>query len=538
MKRLPDETVALIGELHSAAKRFRRRADRESEQIRLIERVADSREAAAIYSLLTYLFDRSASVAAAACDAIDRLLRSMALEELPALDREARRWDYWDQPSAWHKLQSAGVDSLPKTVASRTSVLGLVSCHPNGHVRERAVRLLATTADEAALPFLLIRVNDWVANVRETARQGVEQRLHGGPPGVFLANLPLVIRLVSCRRDSYAGLVQEIVRRLAGSHLAVALARLIRHGPRELARPVFQLAVQLPGSHLRPMVEAASQSQDTALRLWAARCLPTVVAGQELEEALAVQARDRSMPVRRAALAVRLEALPATAPPALETSLLDPSPSIRELARFHLGQLGRGDFAAFYREALANARHQATAIAGLGETGKKDDALRIVPYLESPQARERQAAVRALSRLAGEEHSELLVSCLDDDSPKVTREVCEALQAQTDALDAKRLWAIFTHDSRRHVRLAALALLDAMPTWLRLPYLIRSAADADEAVARRGRVYIERRYNKVFTRPTEEEQRLIEAALVECAGSLDEAFLKELRSRLRWWEPG
>jgi hypothetical protein len=44
--------------------------------------------------------------------------------------------------------------------------MALASFHPSGYVREEAIAHLAAVWDGTELPFLLIRVNDWVAPVR------------------------------------------------------------------------------------------------------------------------------------------------------------------------------------------------------------------------------------------------------------------------------------------------------------------------------------------------------------------------------------
>jgi hypothetical protein len=71
--------------------------------------------------------------------------------------------------------------------------------------------------------------------------------------------------------------------------------------------------------------------------------------------------------------------------------------------------------------------------------------------------------------------------------------------------------------------------------WKGLPHLIRAARNKDVALAQRPRRYIERRYNRVFTKPTAEERRQIEVAFHDCAGLRDEAFLEGLRQWLRSW---
>jgi hypothetical protein len=59
----------------------------------------------------------------------------------------------------------------------------LASCHPNGYVREAALHGLSTN-DERTLPFVLLRLNDWVAPIRSLALE----RLRGWTLGLERPN--------------------------------------------------------------------------------------------------------------------------------------------------------------------------------------------------------------------------------------------------------------------------------------------------------------------------------------------------------------
>jgi HEAT repeat protein len=534
MKPLSDQTTALLQQLASGQGILARLTGSEAKRIHLIEQVAGCREVAAAVGLIGLLFDGSAAVAQSAAGAIHRLLAAAIEADLLALDEQLRRRDTWAAPMGWKHLRPEDLPGLPGTEQSRPSVLGMASFHPNGHVRERAVRLLSGGGDEASLPFLLIRLNDWVANVREAARESVERRLREGPIEHFVHILGLVLRLGRCGRDDHADIVQAVVSRLVDPRQAAALSEVICFRDRTVARHCFQVAAATPGAPLSHLVEAALQAEDAVLRLWATRRLPEVASGAALEEALQALQSDCSMPVRRQALTVRLEIFPQTAVAPLEEALFDPNPALREFSRFHLSRLGRQDIAACYREALSGGRHRAAAIAGLGETGARPDAALLLPFLTSPERSERQAAVRAVGRLAGDEHLEILVERLTDDGPKVCREAQQALQSQAGLLDPGRLWTIFTTDQRLRVRLAALLVLDKVGTWRKMPYLIRAASEREKGLALQARRLIEWQYNRVFTRPTAEEERGIRSTLEECAGSLSPTFVERLRCHLGW----
>jgi HEAT repeat protein len=532
MKHLSDNASTLVQRLYASKGILSRLIGGDGVAPQLIQQLADSQELAAVIPLIDFLFDGSTNVAVSASDAIHRLMAGATTEDLVALDEQVRRWAHSGYPTRWIRLQPGDVLALPKTQMSRTSILGLASFHPSGYVRESAIHQLATMQDGSELPYLLIRLNDWVAKVRQAAHWAINVRLRDGSVEPLLRNLGLVFRLTECGRDDHSGIINAVIRRLTEAENGSALATIILSGPPQLARRCFRAAIQIPGSHVARLVEIALQSEDAVLRLLATKQIRATVSVERLEETLSAIQKDRSMIVRRAALEIRLNCFSDTAVPAFEASLLDRSASVREFARFHLRILSGGDFAALYRQALSDSKNRAAAIAGLGETGIREDAALLLPLFATSARKERAALVRSIGVLAADGHVEFLRSCLTDNSPKVAKEAQRALQTQVGSLDGEQLWDTFTNDHRPHVRRAVLVLLDNIGTWSKLAYMIRAACDDDGGIALIARAYIEKRYNRVFTRPTAEEKQRIGLAVTECAARLDPEFLRRLRFHL------
>jgi len=94
---------------------------------------------------------------------------------LPALDARLRE-GYLAPPAShnsWWDLTPASLGHLAVETDHDLLLVGLCASHPNGHVREQAVVRLAHSNPDVALPFLLLRVNDWVPAVRLRARTAV-----------------------------------------------------------------------------------------------------------------------------------------------------------------------------------------------------------------------------------------------------------------------------------------------------------------------------------------------------------------------------
>ncbi len=109
------------------------------------------------------------------------ILQHQGVPALPSLEMQLRRSSssrlyasghFYPCHRDWFDLQPSSLaavvdDSDPHAA----SVLGLLSCHEDGHVREAAVRALAARGE--GLPWLLMRVNDWVSAVRVRATTAV-----------------------------------------------------------------------------------------------------------------------------------------------------------------------------------------------------------------------------------------------------------------------------------------------------------------------------------------------------------------------------
>ncbi len=109
------------------------------------------------------LFGRRREVNQSAEQLLALLLQSLRSSELPALDDQMRGYGPWW--ASWDRIEPADVRRLKQT-ASTWATLAVLSMHRSGYVREAALRRLAETNDGTELPYLFIRLNDWVAEIR------------------------------------------------------------------------------------------------------------------------------------------------------------------------------------------------------------------------------------------------------------------------------------------------------------------------------------------------------------------------------------
>src|SRR5262245_55917375 len=78
----------------------------------------------------------------------------------------------------------------------------------SGYEREQAVLTLGCLRNPASIPYLVVRANDWVAQVRTAAYAALIGMLE--PPFVraFVAALPQIQHLMTCGRADHAELLR------------------------------------------------------------------------------------------------------------------------------------------------------------------------------------------------------------------------------------------------------------------------------------------------------------------------------------------
>jgi HEAT repeat protein len=542
MKTISPETREKIGHLLRGSNFWNRMFANTEEQVELLHDIGYSCESAAIPEIAWLLVGASGPVWRAAAEAVHRLLATLAPLDLAALDQRIREIGSYDRERdrRWRKLRPS---DLSRFVSSEfaVSLLGLASFHSSGYAREAAVEKLSALDSGQELPFLLIRLNDWVVPVREAAARAVNTRLRPEYAHHFLRNLRLVLRLESCGRANRA-LVDIICGLLRRAECQEVLQAGMKSSDRALRRASFQLAANAEQSARAVIIRAALADTDPVARAWAVkRFLPEVTAG-ELPSIAAPMLADRFMPVRRDTLWALATKCPDFAAEPLKRALLDSHFGMREVARCFLAADGHFDIRKFYLDAVQRreARTLAAAIRGLGETGKPEDAGVVSEFLNAPKPSLRRAATYAVGKLDAEHFVAQLMQMLADEMPGVSREALKALLPKARHQSLDDFWKLFANDKRVFVRRNTLVLMLRFGKWEKLPPLLLACADEDKLLAEIAAGAVHDwivHYNGSYAEPTRRDFENIESALRKVHTRLPRKSVDEIRACLKIYFP-
>jgi hypothetical protein len=464
------------------------------------------------------------------------LLRAMPMRRYPELEVLRHAGRSYPIDGQWWNLRPDDVRQLVG-LDDAWAALGVTTFHQSGYVREAAVRALGAAAGDEGLelPFLLLRLNDWVPEVRRAARAALASRVHVRYADAMWRALPLVERLREQRRADHGGVIRWIELLLVDPDTRPALVRALGAPDRWVRRHAARLA--LARADVDPAdVERALGDEDDVVRSIAFGERARLDEGARRAAVLRAVDDPSAMLRRRAleALAAEDGIDVATRRHALEARLADRQRWLRELARALLQALVPAfDAAARYRELSATtraARPLIGALAGLADSGGEDDVLAVAPFLADPRAKVRGAAVAAAATLDAESVT-FLVDALVDPSRRVARAAARLLSRRARAGLADLVTATFeAEDTPPHARSYALEVLCAAQPWPRLERLLRLTRSRNPEAAALARARVSAHTSIA---PTAGELAAVERALADCA--LDAAERAAVRREMDVW---
>jgi HEAT repeat protein len=259
-----------------------------------------------------------------ALDALKRILARATPAELLRFESEGRaEYGWWFH---WH-----GID--PRTVAGAPiAIRMLATFHPSGYVREDAVKSLA--GEEEALPYLLLRLNDWVEPVASSAERAVDACLARASAAAVIRCLPIVERLRSVRRRALHAVVDSVERRVTSPSALAALREALGSGSSLVRRACVLYAARLPPGDSVSLLVPLTADRDSVVASRATEALVRIVPPAAMQATVGPLLHSPIGKVRLVSLGALLSSGAADLDGVLRRALLDTTAAVRELARY------------------------------------------------------------------------------------------------------------------------------------------------------------------------------------------------------------
>lgn len=413
-------------------------------------------------------------------------------------------------------------------------LLGAASLNGNGFVRERALRHLADLGHARAVPYVLLRLGDWVQQVREEAERALRRLMDAGHVEPFLNHHVLTEHLHRVGRVDLAEIYAAIASHLRDPrHRPLLLYRLASADERQRLFIYRVLKPEL--EHDQDLVAAAAQDRSPTVRAWAAEFLAREKLANH-HDLLRRLLRDR---VPRVRLAV-LQWLPSPTPLSLQDEVAEQifadSRSVRDVALFLLRREGHTDVADRYRARLTSTYAEGVQpgwVAGLGETGQPTDLPLVRPFLHAPRSKVREAALRAAGRLDFPAVRREVLKVLEDRSSRVRRAAVTLLSGHRDEEIVARARRLMREGSEP-TQWTAFTLLGSRDGWEVVPDILSGLMAESERIRQTAWVRLDDWYRRHQTQgwltPDDRTSRALAAALQQVTSDGIEVPTQYIRS--------
>jgi len=469
-----------------------------------------------------------------AAEKLTEMLCSLTVKQLIWLSGNIG-WNDWHSSEVRLDIDWKNIDISRKhfkhlSAEQYSSILKLGTFHYNGYFREKCMEYAAEY--EGSLPFLMLRVNDWVEVIRERAFLLVQSRLKQCPPEEIILSLPCFERIKNSgrRKAEYIYCLEKEIEQFLGKTIRRINIDKINRYEIFVRNCIYRYISKTAVFEIDRMEQLVDGAKDSyAKRILIQGILKNYECGEnKLKEYL----HNKSVIVRRCALEKLYYRLRNTWR-GIEELLLDESKKIREEVSYIIEKHTDFNILDFYFQKL-NEGAAAIPILGVGEHGTSREGERIVPFLEADEPKITKAALTACGQLIGAGDEELYWKYLSDRRPGVAKQAYLVIKRLEIRYGAERLYKEYQRNSGFVQRKYFLNLLLNEPSWSRLPFLLLLFDSGAENPAMEYKIYEKITQRSMYAKVSVQQAEEIRRVFGLMGDRLPERLKKEIEMDLKY----
>lgn len=465
-----------------------------------------------------------------AAQALEGALRNVTFDDIIRIDTQMRQTTSMEWNINWRKYKIEDFFTSKMSVAERRAIIIFASFNPNGYIREKAVVMMKVY--DNTLPYIILRQNDWVVQVRQAASRSFDERLQKLNEGELLIALPYAEKLKWSSRGSHGEYTKRFFQKLTSPEHREDLKKGLQSTNVRTRRICINALLESSQSGSLLALNHLKLEPDPFLRSMLFRQLCGTK--MNLNEVAMVMLRDNYSINRIIALQYLRDENEKDIWDIACTLLFDKNASVRVMAREILQERDNDfDFRSFYIAALEE--NNVLAIAGLGETGQAVDAHYMERYLGDERMMVVRSVLTALMSLDADKYASTTHNMLGEDRIGIVK-TAQQLIMKYNVPDYDEIRNIFWSTPYEYTKIKCAAILFSASKWQRLVYMLEVLSCDSESLQRLARQAIQgwlSNFNKFFAQANMQQKEMIQGLLEKQNDKLADSIKKELLFVLR-----
>lgn len=325
-------------------------------------------------------------------------------------------------------------------------------CHPNGYVREFALKKISATSNSKSLPFLLVSLNDHIGNVRKLAEYEIIRTFRQENKATILFSLPLIKRLKELEHKENLDVYNRLNTILLNQFDLLEKAQ--ESKDIYISRYGFELSFRLDEQHKVQVIKNGLKKTDRMILRWT---FNEILKEEQWEKEYLSQVLSHPQMIIRK-LACEWCYNNRVKEEQMIPKLLDQTAVIKYLALDYVKkQFLDIDCREYYLQHLKD--NPINAIHGLAILQDKRDQDRMVPLINSSKKKIRVSVLNWLSCLPLEEQVPIYIECLSDSSRDVRNKAIDQLSTHYSLQIKEQLTPLFKERKETRFQLSIIKIL-------------------------------------------------------------------------------
>lgn len=465
-----------------------------------------------------------------AAQSLARMLANLNYDDIVSIDGQMRQTTSMEWSIDWHKKSIEDFFSPKMTVVERRAIIIIASFNPNGFIREKALMMMKDY--DNTLPFIILRLNDWVIQVRQAAYKDYHEKMQKLNEGELLLALPFVEKLRWGSRGSNDEYIKLFFEKLTSQEHQEELKSGLLSNDVRRRRICISALFDSSYTNISMAIKHLEHEPDPFLRSVLFTKLSS--AGSQIDSAARTMLQDKFHTNRRLALQYLYETKSEDVINISSALLLDRNVSVRALARNILQDKNNSfKFSSFYIKALDNST--VAAIAGLGETGHITDAHHIERYLRDNRIAVVRAALVSLMRLDSGKYKAVILEMLDDKRIGVVK-TAQQLILKYQVQDYDLIKKIFVDTPYEYTKIKCAVILFSASKWNSLMFMLEAISCDSENVRCLAHQAIEKwifTFNRSYVQVSLQQKESIKQLIQNLQDLLSDSTKRELLFTLK-----
>lgn len=410
-------------------------------------------------------------------------------------------------------------------------LLGVASLNYSGYIREKALKLSSGLPDSRIIPYILLRLSDWVLPVRNLALHILKSKFTAENFDAFIDNFYLIDKLQNVLRVDLKSVRQEIVDYLGDDTLLDKLKSKLKHPNVKLRLFCYRLLEDRIAVD-DDIINFALKDKSFEVRVWLVNAIKNLDEARR-DNVIGKLLQDKSAKVKTAVLRNYENVVCLKFKEMLVRLVADDNAAVRDEARFICKKHSIiKDFPEFYRQQIF-INPVPGVLIGLGETGNKKDYDIVYRLFDHEDPKIKLAAMIAMWYLSKDDAVGHVIGSIESGIPKVRK------IAKKFLISSKMPLVLFEmknrlKDDNVDIKLVALEIICGYGGWHALESILFVIANGDGIVLDKAKELLNKwliKATNIYSNPDEATGKRIISLCddVKLKSVIHDDALKELR---------